>query len=52
MTVGGGGIPSGLRRLRFDGESYPDNPTVAPAEAVDDIGTVVVGEGALFPIVY
>lgn len=51
VTVGGGGIPTGLRRLRFDGESYPANPTVAPAEPVDDIGTVVIRDGDLFPIV-
>lgn len=32
VGVGGGGAESGLARLRFDGEAYPPNPTVAPAE--------------------
>lgn len=32
VSVGGGGIPVGYEaELRFDGKSYPDNPTTPPA---------------------
>jgi len=53
VTVGGGGLDNpGLRVLRFDGRAYPVNPTVEPAEPTDDIGTVVITEGDLRPVVY
>jgi hypothetical protein len=31
VTVGGGGLPNGEVRLRFDGRRYPANPSLAPA---------------------
>lgn len=31
VTVGGGGIQGGKMTLRFNGKSYPANPTLAPA---------------------
>ena len=34
VSVSGGGIPAHMARLRFDGSSYPGNPTVEPAEAL------------------
>ena len=37
VGVGGGGAGAGLARLRFDGEGYPSNPTVAPAEPVGEV---------------
>lgn len=53
MRVGGGGLSNpGFRALHFDGESYPINPTVAPAEVVEEIGTMVISEGDMRPIVY
>lgn len=37
VHVSGGGIVEGYdAELRFDGTSYPDNPTVAPAEPASD----------------
>lgn len=44
VAVGGGGGPSGTALLKFDGEAYPGNPTVAPAEMVDAGGTVLIEE--------
>jgi hypothetical protein len=32
LPVGGGGIEPGHAILKFDGKTYPDNPTVEPAE--------------------
>ncbi len=32
FVSGGGIIPGYPARLRFDGKTYPDNPTVEPAE--------------------
>ncbi len=32
VYVSGGGVPAHMARLRFDGSSYPANPTVEPAE--------------------
>jgi hypothetical protein len=43
--VSGGGILPGYdARLRYDGRSYPENPTVAPAEPVSEPvgGTVLI----------
>ncbi|WP_374274150.1 hypothetical protein [Brevundimonas sp.] len=34
VSVSGGGGPSGKARLVFDGQTYPTNPTVPPAEPV------------------
>jgi len=34
VSVSGGGMPAHMARLRFDGNSYPGNPTVEPAEAL------------------
>ncbi|WP_226698969.1 hypothetical protein [Qipengyuania gaetbuli] len=44
ISVSGGGGPSGMMRLAFDGESYPSNPTVAPAEPTEEAGTVLLPE--------
>ena len=44
VAVSGGGGPSGNALLKFDGEAYPSNPTVAPAEMTTDTGTVVIAE--------
>ena len=44
VAVSGGGGPSGNAQLKFDGEAYPSNPTVAPAEMTTDTGTVVIAE--------
>lgn len=47
VRVSGGGILPGYdARLRFDGESYPENASVAPAEALAEnpAGPVVVPE--------
>lgn len=35
VTVAGGGVPAGFRRLQFDGTCYPANPTVSPAQPID-----------------
>ncbi|HSN71466.1 MAG TPA: hypothetical protein VLT59_08145 [Steroidobacteraceae bacterium] len=37
VGIGGGGLPAGHAELRFDGASYPLNPTVAPAERTQDL---------------
>lgn len=45
VLVAGGGIQPGYRaRLRFDGRTYPTNPSVAPALAMKgaDHGTTVI----------
>lgn len=43
VRVGGGGIIEGYEaRLKFDGERYPSNPTVAPAERVDGVEGVIL----------
>ncbi len=34
VTVGGAGIPAHEARIRFNGEAYPSNPSVAPAQPV------------------
>lgn len=36
VAVGGGGASGGYARLRYDGEQYPSNPTVAPVETSGD----------------
>ncbi len=43
VGIGGGGIKGGLAELKFDGRSYPPNPTVPPAEPSPDLaGTQVL----------
>ena len=37
VRIAGGGIESGYSELKFDGKSYPMNPTVLPAKRVSDI---------------
>jgi hypothetical protein len=57
VGVGGGGLATGNAELKFDGEVYPTNPTVPPAEVVTDlVGTEVLipefrsyAEGKLVP---
>lgn len=44
VRIGGGGLASGTAVLRFDGEAYPSNPTVPPAETTDALGTVLLAE--------
>ncbi len=44
MRIGGGGLASGTAVLRFDGEAYPSNPTLPPAETTDALGTVLLAE--------
>ena len=44
VSIGGGGGASGTAVLKFDGESYPSNPTVPPAEMTDAQGTVLIAE--------
>jgi hypothetical protein len=46
VAVSGGGMPAQMARLRFDGSSYPANPTVEPAEALQQHvdGETVVAE--------
>ena len=50
VSAGGGGMAPGYRVLRFDGQEYPSNPSVAPAEAIETIGRVVIPQGELLPI--
>lgn len=44
VAVAGGGGPSGNALLKFDGEAYPSNPTVAPAELTEEQGTILIAE--------
>jgi len=37
VGVGGGGLAAGNAELKFDGKTYPMNPTVPPAEPVTDL---------------
>jgi hypothetical protein len=47
VTTGGGGLAPGLARMRFDGTSYPGNPTAPPAEPAErGEGTVLIAEDA------
>jgi putative lipoprotein len=47
VSFGGGGLAPGLARMRFDGNSYPDNPT-GPSAADADMseGSVLIAEDA------
>jgi hypothetical protein len=46
VGIAGGGIPAGNAVLKFDGTTYPSNPTVPPAEPAGSLeGTeVLIGE--------
>lgn len=44
VDVSGGGMASGIALLKFDGEAYPSNPTVAPAEQAEARGEVLIAE--------
>ena len=44
VAISGGGGASGNALMKFDGEAYPSNPTVAPAEMTDMTGEVVIAE--------
>ena len=44
VSISGGGGPSGRIVLKFDGQSYPSNPTVAPATPTDEVGTELISE--------
>ena len=46
VAVAGGGIPAGHAVLKFDGKSYPSNPTVPPAGPAASLeGTeILIGE--------
>lgn len=44
VTVGGGGVAPGVARMRFDGRRYPDNPTLQPLAAPEELGEVLLAE--------
>ncbi|RJY08053.1 hypothetical protein [Aurantiacibacter aquimixticola] len=44
VAYGGGGRDYGRALMRFDGLSYPGNPTVAPAERTSRRGDVLISE--------
>ena len=44
VDIGGGGGASGIALLRFDGNSYPSNPTVPPAESAEGYGEILIAE--------
>ncbi len=46
VAIAGGGIPAGNAVLKFDGKTYPSNPTVPPAEPAASLeGTeILIGE--------
>ncbi|MDG6078553.1 hypothetical protein E3U23_05015 [Erythrobacter litoralis] len=44
VAIAGGGGAAGNALLKFDGEAYPTNPTVQPAEIVGMTGTVLISE--------
>lgn len=45
VGVGGGGLHAAMARLKFDGTSYPDNPTDAPTMRGAS-GRVLIPDGA------
>ena len=49
VTVSGGGMPEGTKRLPFDGKAYPDNATVQPASDSDTIGKTLISADDLKP---
>ena len=48
VAISGGGAEAGNALLRFDGEAYPSNPTVQPAEVTGVTGTVLIAEEPAF----
>ncbi|MBX7493543.1 hypothetical protein K3163_10020 [Qipengyuania sp. 1NDW9] len=44
VAISGGGGASGNALMKFDGEAYPSNPTVAPAEMTETTGEVLIAE--------
>ena len=44
VAVSGGGMAGGNALLKFDGEAYPSNPTVEPAEMTEVLGTELLPE--------
>lgn len=47
VNAGGGGAPAGQRAMRFDGASYPRNPTADGIDRIaDDAGTLLIAEDA------
>ncbi len=48
VSIGGGGGESGVAEMKFDGKTYPDNPTVPPAKLLkgDGGGTVLIPDTA------
>jgi hypothetical protein len=47
VFVCGGGIdPCTRSKLKFDGSSYPMNPSMPPAQRTDEVGTVVLAEAS------
>ncbi len=44
VTVGGGGLERGYRKLAWQGTAYPANPTVAPAEPIDTMGQTIIAD--------
>ncbi|WP_395328153.1 hypothetical protein WBP06_12530 [Novosphingobium sp. BL-8H] len=49
VTVSGGGMPEGMKRLPFDGKGYPENATVQPASDSDTIGKTLISADDLKP---
>lgn len=37
VGIGGGGMPAAQAELKYDGKTYPTNPTVPPAEPAQDL---------------
>ncbi|TCM19871.1 hypothetical protein EDF56_103516 [Novosphingobium sp. PhB165] len=50
VTVAGGGVTEGIRRLPFDGKTYAENATVAPATESATIGKELIPEAPLKPL--
>ena len=50
VGIGGGGVAAGNAELKFDGKTYPANPTVSPAEPVTDLAgsEVLIAEFASY----
>ncbi|MCB2047793.1 MAG: hypothetical protein KDE32_06145 [Novosphingobium sp.] len=50
VTIYGGGAKQETKKLTYDGKTYPDNPTVAPAETIATPGTEIIAEGDLIKV--
>ncbi|KHK89334.1 hypothetical protein [Novosphingobium malaysiense] len=50
VTIAGGGVAEHAVRLQYDGKGYPRNPTVAPAQETDSLGTVLIPAEPLKPV--